>query len=74
MIARMSRAFASTQRPSWCQELPLTPFSSFSGNTPLPAAATGVGHDAIRAMVETKTRCFAAIRPAHRPRKSILSE
>ncbi|MCC5093896.1 MULTISPECIES: transposase [Xanthomonas] len=28
-----------------------------------------LGHDAFRAMVEAKTRRFAGIRPAHRPRK-----
>ncbi|WP_230620347.1 transposase [Xanthomonas arboricola] len=28
-----------------------------------------LGHDAFRATVEAKTRCFASVRPAHRPRK-----
>ncbi|MBV6742509.1 hypothetical protein [Xanthomonas vasicola] len=28
-----------------------------------------LGHDAFRAMVEAKTRRFAGVRPAHRPRK-----
>ncbi|WAT15333.1 hypothetical protein [Xanthomonas fragariae] len=28
-----------------------------------------LSHDAFRAMVETKTRRFAGVRPAHRPRK-----
>ncbi|MCC5074682.1 hypothetical protein LLE64_22580 [Xanthomonas campestris pv. plantaginis] len=27
-----------------------------------------LGHDAFRAMVEAKTRRFAGVRPAHRPR------
>lgn len=29
-----------------------------------------LGHDAFRSMVEAKTRRFAGVRPAHRPRKS----
>ncbi|QTF19484.1 hypothetical protein XcfCFBP6992P_23365 [Xanthomonas citri pv. phaseoli var. fuscans] len=29
-----------------------------------------LGHDAFRAMVEAKTRRFASVRPAHRPRRS----
>ncbi|PPT62126.1 hypothetical protein XarbCFBP8150_20705 [Xanthomonas arboricola] len=28
-----------------------------------------LGHDTFRAMVEAKTRRFAGVRPAHRPRK-----
>ncbi|PPV00927.1 hypothetical protein XbrCFBP1976_22020 [Xanthomonas bromi] len=33
-----------------------------------------LGHDAFRAMVEAKTRRFASVRPAHRPRRPTAVE